>query len=142
MTNARQYEGKHLCIFHMPTEKVDASSAELQSSTLLSLIQEWNEEEGTEAFTMPAMQCGEVNFGYLTFKSAIDFQEATFRGDALFYEATFRGDAVFHQATFRGDTVFHQATFSGGAQFGEATFSGDAQFNRKAKISGACPRAG
>ncbi len=129
MTDAIKYDDKYLCVFHMPKEQVDTSDAELQASTLQSLVHGWNKgDEWEAAFTMPSMQCGKVGFDGVTVKSEINFGDATFSGTVSFTNTTFNGDVNFQNTTFSRSANFTDATFSEEAQFGEATFSNSADF--------------
>ncbi|MCD9188147.1 MAG: pentapeptide repeat-containing protein [Pyrinomonadaceae bacterium] len=141
-----EFEGKHYCLFHLPTkekdiakfeeifqarlEKTDKQCAEIEA------VFPNGEDKQNEAKSKRNIKYdfryvwfpSEVKFYNRKFSASADFRSATFSADANFSSATFSASADFRSATFSADAYFSSATFSASASFNSATFSASAYF--------------
>lgn len=138
-----EFEGKHYCLFHLPTKKKDIDKFEKKLRERLTAI----EEKIAEAEKLPedrqktAKKAVKYDFRYVWFPSitnffgykfalAADFSSAIFTAAANFNAATFTSTAYFMSATFTSTAYFGETTFTSGAYFSKATFTTAAYFRK------------
>jgi uncharacterized protein YjbI with pentapeptide repeats len=144
---AEHTDGKHYCLFHLPTTEKDIEKfLEIFNARLESADTEVSKTDDLPDGKLE-VALGELsgNFKYVWFPCAVylknqvfesyaDFRGATFSALADFRKVTFSGSAYFNSAAFFADADFSNATFYIYASFNEAAFSADVDF-RKATFS-------
>ena len=148
----KEYEGKHYCLFHLPTKDKDIQKFEKNFRDKLAEVEQNladieklpEEEQEIEKAKLSydfryVFFPSKLNFFKYKFEVAASFMSATFSAAANFISATFSGgadfisvkflaSADFSLVTFSSVTWFHLTTFSDTANFRSATFSASAAF--------------
>ena len=137
-----EFEGKHYCLFHLPTKDKDIAKFEEKFRERLKVVEDkiaeiekLPEEEQAKAKSRISYDFryvwfpSNVNFTKYKFSAAADFSSATFTAAADFNSATFTAAANFSSATFTAAADFSSATFTAAADFSSATFTADANFS-------------
>ncbi len=136
-----EHEGKHYCLFHLPTKKKKIAKfgkifrARLKAvEDKIAEIEKLPEDEREEAKGKVSYDFRyvwyplKVNFYKHKFVAFANFNSTTFSADADFSSATFSDRAYFDGATFSDYASFYGATLSASATFSSATFSAIADF--------------
>ncbi|CAN5777441.1 hypothetical protein BH24ACI1_BH24ACI1_26950 [soil metagenome] len=126
-----EFEGKHYCVFHLPTKNKDIVKFEqIFRDRLEAVEQEAAENEKlSEDKQAEAKSKLRYDFRYVWFPSTVHFYNYKFVADVYFNLATFSAVANFSKATFSGAAYFSKATFSTYAYFRKASFSAAADFS-------------
>ena len=121
----KEFEGKHYCLFHLPSKDKDIAKFEEKFRARLKAV----EDKIAEIEKLPEDEQAEAksgisyDFRYVWFPSELNFINYKFTADADFSSATFTADAYFSAATFTADAYFSSATFTADAYFRSATFT-------------------
>jgi hypothetical protein len=126
-----EFEGKHYCVFHLPTKNKDIVKFEqIFRDRLEAVEQEAAENEKlSEDKQAEAKSKLRYDFRYVWFPSTVHFYNYKFVADVYFNLATFSAVANFSKATFSAHAYFKSATFSAAAYFKSVTFSALANFS-------------
>jgi hypothetical protein len=126
-----EFEGKHYCLFHLPTKDKDIFKfMQIFTDRLEAVKQKVGEiKKLPEDKQAEAKRGFSYDFRYVWFPSEADFNKHKFIADARFRSATFSAGASFNSATFSGFADFSFATFSATANFYSATFKAFANFS-------------
>ena len=122
-------DGKHYCLFHLPTKEKDAGRFEEIFRARLQAV----EEKITAVEKLPedeqavAKRGVYYNFRYVWFPSKVNLRHYKFSAVADFDSATFSANADFRLATFSDFAYFSKATFSNDANFFLAKFTETSQ---------------
>ncbi|HEV7645388.1 MAG TPA: pentapeptide repeat-containing protein [Pyrinomonadaceae bacterium] len=138
---AEYTDGKHYCLFHLPTKDKDPDLFGKTFKKRFHLVEEKivEVENLSEEKRTDAKNNINYDFRYVWFPSNIelkgyrfgveaDFSSTTFSALALFDSATFIAVANFNSVTFHSPVTFESTNFLGSAYFGSATFFDSAVF--------------
>lgn len=147
-----EYDGKHYCVFHLPSESHDKPEPKEFNSLVFDLIDQAKENHGLcnlsgvhfpgnisfcaygtdnplpEISFYKTTFSAEANFKKSAFSEKAEFRKAIFRGKAVFYKAIFGRMAIFQKAVFNGKAIFQEATFYSVTYFHSASFNDMADF--------------
>jgi hypothetical protein len=123
-----EFEGKHYCLFHLPTNDKDAEKFnEIFKARLNEIDQKCADIEAEfpdDEEKQRSVQLQNINydFRYVWFPSAVNLIGRIFYADAYFSSATFTAAAYFSSATFTAFADFRSATFTAAADFRSVKF--------------------
>lgn len=120
-------DGKHYCLFHLPTKEKNVAKFEEIFKARLDLVSK-EIEELPEKKSEEAKRKISYDFRYVWFPSRVDFHYYNFKVLANFTSATFSDYAYFGSTIFSGHVYFNSATFSSGGGFNLAVFCSHASF--------------
>ncbi len=126
-----EYEGKHYCLFHLPTINKNVELFNDKFRERLGQVEKAFEDNKT----LPEKEQAEKNrnlrydFRYVWFPSEVNLSRHEFIAAAYFSSATFTAAADFSSATFKSAADFSSATFKSAADFSSATFTAAADFS-------------
>jgi hypothetical protein len=134
-------DGKHYCLFHLPTRNKDINKFEEFFRLRLSEIKETITENENLIKNGQEPIAVSYNFEFVWFPSGVDFHGKTFDAPVFFRNATFSGgvefgiakfncQAQFHSSSFQGTAIFADAHFCDGAYFIDCVFASDAYFSK------------
>ncbi len=132
MTKTKDHGDKKFCVFHHPLREKSKSSV-----TLMKLISQWNAEQNEKSFVMPKVQCANLEFTGVVFKSNIYLQDAHIFGKCNFSYSEFNNSAYFQGTNFYNETYFENVKFKGKCHFKYTIFNiytsfDDSSFDRGA----------
>ena len=126
-----KYQGKHYCLFDLPTNKKNVEKFEQHFRQKLENIEkeikrieteflesEWEEEKSKVHY----------DFQYLWFPSKVDLSKKQFKSYVNFRKATFNSGTNFKLTTFNSEVNFRSSSFKAGGSFELANFEAEAIF--------------
>jgi hypothetical protein len=125
-----EFEGKHYCLFHLPTK--DKNIEKFEQKFRERLVK--TEEKVTAIARLPIEEQEDArneliyDFRYVCFPSKLNLYEYNFAVFANFSEANFLSEANFNHATFSAVADFSKVTFSNDVSFRWTVFSAYADF--------------
>jgi hypothetical protein len=128
-----EFEGKHYCLFHLPTNDKDAENFKEIFYTRLNEIDqkcadieaEFPDDEEKQR-SVRHQENIKYDFRYVWFPSGVSLVRKIFSADASFISATFTADADFSSVKFleTSQTFFIHTSFQGVADFQRAVVKG------------------